>query len=84
MSHFSVDIDADDFLAGCTRFERMEIFDQLSEEFGNEEGPLSGAVTPMETDLREVILEIWDKRNLLTMEQREQLINLSRASVLSA
>ena len=84
MSHFSVDIDASDFLDGCTKFERMEIFDRLSEEFGNEDGPLSGAVTPMETDLKKIILEIWDRRNLLTMEQREQLVNISRASVLSA
>jgi hypothetical protein len=84
MSNFSIDISADDFLSGCTRSERLEIFNELSEEFGNEDSPLRGAVTPMETDLKETILEIWDRRNLLTTEQREQLINLSRASSLSA
>jgi hypothetical protein len=84
MSHFSISISADEFLDGCDRDERLEIFNELLEEFGNEDGPLSGAVTSMESDLKEIIIEIWERRNLLTMEQREQLINLSRASSLSA
>jgi len=80
MSKFSLEIDADEFLSGCSQFERMEIYEQLQEEFGNESGPMSGAVTPMEEDLKEIILDIWERRNLLTMEQREQLINLARPS----
>lgn len=67
----SLNIDIDDIVDGLSYSERKELFDELSEEFlDSEQIPtMDGARTPTDVELQSTILEIWDRRDLLTPDQ---------------
>lgn len=83
MATASIHIDLDDIIDGLSYSERKDLFDSLAEEFIDEEPTLSGAVTPMDTDLLDTLINIWNQRDLLTMEQRALLEKITVASKIS-
>lgn len=71
------DINVEEILYSLGKVERREIFDSLSEEFEDEDGPrLNGKrklLTPTEFDFQNVLLELWSKRSVLTPDQIDRV-----------
>jgi hypothetical protein len=65
----SLTIDLDDIIDGLDYSERKELFEELSEEFLETAPTMDGARTPTDVEVRSTLLEIWDRRDLLTPDQ---------------
>lgn len=65
----SLTIDLDDIIDGLDSSERKELFDELSEEFLDPTPTMDGARTPTDVELQSTLLEIWERRDLLTPDQ---------------
>jgi hypothetical protein len=65
----SLTIDLDDIIDGLDSSERKELFDELSEEFLDTTPTMDGARTPTDVELQSTLLEIWERRDLLTPDQ---------------
>jgi hypothetical protein len=72
------DIGVDEILATLGPSERRQIYEDLSEEFDEADGPrLEGKrLTPTEEDFRGILCDIWEYRNLLTPEQMNRVANI--------
>lgn len=69
MATASIRIDLDDIIDGLSYSERKDLFEELSEEFLNSTPTMDGARTPTDVEVRSTLLEIWDRRDLLTPDQ---------------
>jgi hypothetical protein len=76
-------ISTDELLEGLSQSEKEELYDELRSEFSDSSNDLTGSIhrlTPMEQDISQVLLGIWDKRILLTPAQRQTLTDVLNAS----
>jgi hypothetical protein len=75
MAYF--DISVDEILSALDKIERLRLFDELSQEFESEEGPrLKGKaklLTPTESDFQKILLDLWERRSILTPDQIERI-----------
>lgn len=79
----TISISIDEFLYSLSQSEKDELYYELSEEIvGSAEDSLgsTGILTPMEQDIRQTLIGIWDKRALLTPAQRQTLTDVLNAS----
>ena len=74
------DISVDEILRALGKFERHELFEELSDEFESSDGPrLKGkkrTLTPTESDFQEVLLNLWHNRSRLTPEQIDRIVKI--------
>lgn len=82
MAQFTFHVDPNEFIDSLDYLDRAAILERLRDEF--EDGPrLDGAKTPTETDLQEILLDIWEKRIRLTPEQVSILKGVANSSSLA-
>ena len=73
----------EDFLDGLSRSEKNSLYHELRAEMGDSDDQMLDStckLTPMEQDIRQVLIGIWDKRTLLTPAQRQTLTDVLNAS----
>lgn len=76
-----VDVDIDEVFNSLDRFDREDLYNKLEEEFGKKsDTPFKDANGYYDEELQKVLVEIWQNRNYLTVDQRARLTNLSKES----
>jgi hypothetical protein len=81
-----IEVDVYDAIGDLGQSEKREMYEYLKYLVGaeDEDGPcLSGGKTVMDSDMQDVLVELWNKRNLLTMAQRELLTSIANGSSLA-
>ena len=81
----TISISVDEFLHGLSQSEKNELYYELSEEIIGSPEPTDSLgstsnLTPMEKDIHQTLIAIWEKRMLLTPAQRQTLTDVLNAS----
>jgi hypothetical protein len=81
----TISISIDELLYGLSQSEKDSLYYELSEELNSSSvnsDIISPArnLTPMEKDIQQTLIAIWDKRILLTPAQRQTLTDVLNAS----
>ena len=78
MAHLDFNIGVDEILSALSSFERRELYDELCDEFGAEDGALleGNNLTPTEQDFRQILCDIWERRGLLTPDQTKRISDI--------
>ena len=81
----TISISIDELLYGLSQSEKDQLYYELSEEMigssvNSDIISPAGNLTPMEKDIQQTLIAIWDKRSLLTPAQRQTLTDVLNAS----
>ena len=78
-----VDVDIDDVLSELSRSERRDLYEELKKEFGSDSTSEFSGQTWTEQELGKALSQLWESRWMLTNEQRERIIAITKESYVS-